>query len=405
MIYNTLILKLKVNKPLSNTTIPMKKTLILLLLTFGCFSGEAEAQIKTIDLLAPPISEIENLSEIASDVEYLPLQTVETSLFKGIYDIRSDNERIYIKSIYELLCFDKKGKFLFKLDKKGRGPEEVAFFHGFDIDSENKLLLTFVNNDKIFLYRINENGFVFLKAMTFKNLETAHFITGKNEILLSFFSPSGSEPLRNLLINLQKDTISIRPNFYKYKQVSNIQFAMTYFHLCYRFNNLTFFKEIFCDTIFTIDQQNKIKPYFILNSNGKSPTPKIFANISPEVLRSRLSVLDLFEIQNYLICKIRSESKVSFLVFNKPENRIFNLRNKVNIVDDLTGGLNFEPKFYADGVLYSWVDAFALKKYVESDSFRNSAVRNPEKKKALKTLADSLDETDNPVLIVVTPKK
>jgi hypothetical protein len=31
-------------------------------------------------------------------------------------------------------------------------------------------------------------------------------------------------------------------------------------------------------------------------------------------------------------------------------------------------------------------------------------VRNPEKKEALKKLAESLNETDNPVLIIVTPK-
>ena len=50
-------------------------------------------------------------------------------------------------------------------------------------------------------------------------------------------------------------------------------------------------------------------------------------------------------------------------------------------------------------------DALTLKHYVNSEDFRNAKVSYPEKKEELKKLADSLDETDNPVLIVVTPKE
>jgi hypothetical protein len=51
------------------------------------------------------------------------------------------------------------------------------------------------------------------------------------------------------------------------------------------------------------------------------------------------------------------------------------------------------------------MDAMTLKKYVISEDFENALVKDPKKKSELKKLADSLNETDNPVLIIVTPKE
>ncbi len=55
--------------------------------------------------------------------------------------------------------------------------------------------------------------------------------------------------------------------------------------------------------------------------------------------------------------------------------------------------------------MFSFVDAITLKKYVASEDFKNAQVSDPKKKNELKKLADSLNETDNPVLIIVTPKE
>jgi len=45
-----------------------------------------------------------------------------------------------------------------------------------------------------------------------------------------------------------------------------------------------------------------------------------------------------------------------------------------------------------------------LKKYITSEAFQNST-QFPEKKKELEKLANSLKETDNPVLVLVKLKK
>ena len=50
------------------------------------------------------------------------------------------------------------------------------------------------------------------------------------------------------------------------------------------------------------------------------------------------------------------------------------------------------------------IDAYELKRYIMSDSFRNASALHPEKKKALEELANSLSEEANPVLMVVRTK-
>jgi hypothetical protein len=55
--------------------------------------------------------------------------------------------------------------------------------------------------------------------------------------------------------------------------------------------------------------------------------------------------------------------------------------------------------------LISWIDAIKLKAHVTSETFLNSTPKYPEKKKELEKLANSLKETDNPVLMLVKLKK
>jgi hypothetical protein len=51
------------------------------------------------------------------------------------------------------------------------------------------------------------------------------------------------------------------------------------------------------------------------------------------------------------------------------------------------------------------IDAIDLKNHVASEAFKKSKPLYPEKKKELEKLANSLKETDNPVLVLVRLKE
>ena len=75
------------------------------------------------------------------------------------------------------------------------------------------------------------------------------------------------------------------------------------------------------------------------------------------------------------------------------------------IINDLDGGVNILPlTIKDDNTIIGWVDAIKLKAHVASETFKNSSPEYLEKKKELEKLADSLKETDNPVLVMVRLK-
>ncbi|MDP3437799.1 MAG: 6-bladed beta-propeller, partial [Bacteroidales bacterium] len=65
-----------------------------------------------------------NLSDIATDVRYVKLETSDSSLIGMFPRVFYENERIYVLSVRVIKVFDKNGKFLFKFDRRGRGAQE-----------------------------------------------------------------------------------------------------------------------------------------------------------------------------------------------------------------------------------------------------------------------------------------
>lgn len=388
----------------------MKKTLIPILILLFCFAIRAESQITTIDLLATPKSEITTLSEIATDVKYIPLQTNENSLIKYVYDFMPSNNKLYIYALSSILCFDNSGKYLYKLDKQGRGPEEYTYITDWDLSPANNLLIMLVPN-KILFYNITDKGFVYSKALNTKGQpRNIDFGPDQKSILLSFGSSQGDEPFRNVLINLAGDTLKAIPNSYKYTKNTKMMFGAKYENTLFRNNNSLYFKFWLSDTIFALDKSGKVSPFLKLDSHGKLCTTQALADFNEETMPKYLTVSIIFETPKYLIYRYSLEKTGKYIVYDKVTKQpsfiaIKSLKDTKWLTDDITGGVNIEPRFCIDGIIYSWVDALTLKKYVASDVFKTSVVKFPEKKKAIQYLADSLDETDNPVLIMITPKK
>lgn len=55
-----------------------------------------------------------------------------------------DNYYIFDGRQQEIVCFDRQGRFIFKISKKGRGPEEYSYLGDFNIDPFNGQLLLLV---------------------------------------------------------------------------------------------------------------------------------------------------------------------------------------------------------------------------------------------------------------------
>jgi hypothetical protein len=202
----------------------------------------------------------------------------------------------------------------------------------------------------------------------------------------------------------------------------------------YRFNKSVFYKELFNDTLFYLNDNYKLIPKYFFNLGKFKMPPSERAKL--DVRWNYISVFDVFQTKNYLLldCEFGYRfpakrltpfslapgikpswyttthvlglynKKTSELVFSKPSNTD-NPLFTTGFYNDIDCGPRFFPKTMAnDSTLVMWVTADQLKKHVASDDFKNNVPKYHEKKKQLEELANKLNELDNPVLMFVTFK-
>ncbi|MBK7480076.1 MAG: 6-bladed beta-propeller [Bacteroidales bacterium] len=162
------------------------------------------------------------LSAFADDIEFIPLQTTRESLIGGpARRVVSREQRIYVSDATRIMCFDIEGRFLYKLDKLGRGPGEYSVIFYFDVDPDNKYLVI-PNHNKLLFYGISDTGFYFQRSLAFHEdvLYKSEIVPGTNHVFIPIPPWRGNEQTLSLLIDIFGDTVHFKPNCYKYTKQS-----------------------------------------------------------------------------------------------------------------------------------------------------------------------------------------
>lgn len=383
-----------------------------------------------IDLLSEPKATVTKLSEFAANVEYIPLQTTKNSLLgEFVLKIVNVDNKFYIRNSGlggEIMCFNGNGKFLFKLQNLGRGPEEYTSITDFDVSSDNKELTVLSSVDrKLLVYSISDTGYSFKRSLSMKEpLPLTIGMVPKTDFAFLAIEPWNiTAPTLSLVINSTGDTIHHKPNCYGSRQDKRGGFTRT--ALIYQSDKILCFKEYFSDTVFYVDVNEKsFKPRIIFDTHGTLNTPEMMGH--PERVGDHVtSIFGINEISRYVYYYYWENRSFNCRFLDKQTKTIYKLdtgsflatianiprnEDRVKFKDDLNGGPDFNQDIRflnshcSGGKMFSLVDAITLKNYVLSEDFKNAKIRNPKKKIELKNLADSINETDNAVLIVVTPK-
>ncbi|HBX51602.1 MAG TPA: hypothetical protein DEH02_11100, partial [Bacteroidales bacterium] len=90
-----------------------------------------------------------NISEIAESVEYIALETTDSSLVGDLSQVYYTNGFFVLNTFKNskgiLKVFDRKGQFHNTLSRLGRGPEEYTSINSIDTYKNNIVILTFHN--------------------------------------------------------------------------------------------------------------------------------------------------------------------------------------------------------------------------------------------------------------------
>lgn len=356
--------------------------------------------IMDIRILSKYDSILTQLSDIAIDIEYIPLKPTLNSPINAVDKIIVRGDKIYLNLINNILCFDNRGNFLYKL----YGKEGITYaIYDFDINSADSTLVILAGN-KLLHFKITTLGFEHIQTINLRRLSPSRldFVPGTNNILLSSARRKGFDTTLHILINLKGDTLSYKPNYFT--RFNPVKYRMYDVLIQFQFNNKLYFRERFNDTVFSlIDSSSSFVPEYILNSKLSSTNSQ---NINdPEYFKVLPNISNIFEVPRYLYYEYEFNQLDHKIFFDKIKDQKYIVDPlKGVLIDDIGGGPDFDPVFCSEGKMFAWISIKGLKKITGHKDFANIHVKNPKKREYLMQLSDSLKETDNPILIIITPK-
>ena len=385
----------------------LKHLFFLFLLTFSCNSPDPD--LLEID----PRDWVENkitLAEIADDIYYIPLDN--TYPIGLIYDkIKFINNSIYLSAQNTgLLEFNKEGKLLRKIGSFGRGPGEYTTCYRFTIDEKTG---TVYISDSGNIIKVFSRTGVFLRSLSFQEYgDMIDAIESYNSKLFTSFSIQYENARYEWMVF---DTLG---NVIKKKERTSPKFRSNALGSgdTYKYENLLTYWNNFTDTVFSILPDLNQKASYII-SPGEHRLPK--SGITAESMSAYMWFRQIFETSRFIFIRYFFPlKKYAFVLIDKNNNKPFPINLKSidggitltdGIINDLDGGIRFIPRSYfmenGHEFMIGLINPCQIQALVKSNGFKNTVRKYPEKKNELEKLANSLKETDNPVLMIVRLKK
>ena len=370
------------------------------------------------------IFNIEELSKVSSvklsdlgfnNIDYIPLETNQQSLIQRTINIGSygdriiiDNNSFIIKQFDNILKFRDDGSFVAKIGIKGRGPDEYQTCHDVETDEKGQIYIVDGWKKKLFIY--SEKG-EFIKTVNFPLSRAVEFRYVEGAFLCYNQNNMGNVENSFNLIDTNGKIIKKFPNQYPFAVNPNSAYGFMHENLFYRFNGRLFKKEVYSDTV-NVYENMKFNPHMIIEVGDRLITPKVRSELAGmELAKNYITPRNFFEFGDYVYYEFTYKSdfsntlRYSFIGSKKGNFQVL-IKPEDGIINDLDGGTNILPlTIKDDNTIIGWVDAPELKTHVASEEFKNSKPKYPEKKKEIEKLANSLKETDNPVLVLVRLKE
>lgn len=369
--------------------------MILACVLLLCSSFLSVSSDEKIDIdLSKTINEnptVVKLSEIAADILYIPLETKDEFVCGDSYDIRYVNNEIIVGTNRKFYHLDMAGNYLNTIGTRGEGPEEY-----------NVGLLYFLDPYKKYLYVQDFHELTcytfdgkFVKKVKTPNLnmgEAERF--GENYIIYSndTYFANKNEPNQLFIIDeLGKVTKKIKGYIEEGKRYGTILSSRD---IVYTFNGFVNFKPALENVIYRIDDSMKKKIVYKFKCGLKDID--ISKNEIDVRNRNRsISIYQVHETQKYLFLLYGLEKRICCGMYDKQKKTFKNVR----IVDDLSGGIDFVPAGRCYGGFLQM--AYFPSVFKERKSYGSSSLSH--RRKEFEHIL-SLDDEDNPVLVVVRLK-
>lgn len=355
------------------------------------------------------------LSEIASDIQYVKLETNDSCLIRPVVRYFFTDEFIFVRNFDHILKFSREGKYLQRIGKSGRGPGEIDLIRSMSVIPEKRLIVVQLNYQRK-LYHFSFDG-EFLKEIDFDRNISYIKVCQDGRYILQERGAGGYEKYSFCLATDAWDTLSHVENYTRWENKSNMVISVGYpsFESFYEANGTMYMKDMYNDTIYYVDNSQLRPAYFLNMGEFRLPGELRPEKLGPDLI-SRFNensgkyffgTLHESAGKIFLAAHCYKDSPSRYVVYDKATGTATYLSGggdpAKGFIDDLNGITEFWPIGSAGGNhVFMTASVMSLQKQIKENGARSA--KFPEKQKELEEMIMSMDPTDNPVLVMVTLK-
>ena len=377
--------------------------MLLALISMACGGGNKEAsELPQIDVHTNyPEKEI-CLQDVA-EVSYVALDSQDDLLFNGSVGSLSDKGIvIYDGSHQRLLFFDKQGKFLNSVDRKGQGPEEYSMMFYVFVNWDKNEVVVFCSHSQIMVYSLDGT---FKRRMTFETdvnpgdmykWSDDQFVTYRRGVL----DEDGElEPYQPIVfysreIGKMEDSLSYRKEHEFPVIIGNGSMQISYPSLV-KLNGDVYVNDLSADTIYRLVPPTKaLQPVITRTPSVVDDGDGYFMDlygITSRFYFFKFSSRQLsFDAGNFRIIDEKSKNAI----YDRKDGKVYHPKFSNKDYPSMENcELRFSEEVHACATMQ--IEAFDLIEALEAGKLSGE----------LKTIAEGLKEDDNPVLMVVKFKE
>lgn len=411
----------------------MRQSLIavgMFLLTGGMVGCGTSSTQEKEDLIVVDVSKDYPKKELILqdlfDVEYIPLETTDEFVTLGWLQAIGKDVMI-VRNMFaadgNIFIYDRKGKAVRKINRRGQGNEEYYATNGIYLDDEKgemfvgnlqqRKIMTydlFGNFKRSFLFKEGEDedtkSWVYYKAIF--NLDGDHFICQDASSGRNFNRDHQDLEPRNIFLIVSKRDGSVVEEIKIpfEKKVSQVLFdekgiGMVNNPCIVPYGDRWLLTEPSCDTVYTYSPADGLKPFIVRTPSIQSMSPESF--LFPGVVTDRycfmqtvkkelnLAMMDTYYrlMRTDLVYDRETKEVSEYVLYNDDFTKEVPIANLVDEIFDLT-------VFNNDEIAFTW--RINTPELVE-------AYQEGHLKGKLKEIAAGMHEEDNPVIMVAKYKR
>ena len=391
------------------------------------------------------------LSDVAADIEIIPLETNNESVIGYIFNMATGNESLIFNEMNRVSRFSRTdGKCINTIGKLGTGPTDVYYCEGVGLD-ESKQYIHLFTSPEIKTYDFT-GDFVKSVKVAFPGAsmsaeanpgrDTRNYLYFNNRHILRRMLPvfDGTKDIWQLAM-----TDTTGHYFAKYSEPS----CVMYQNELNKYNSggkgfepeqvgymwganspvlNRYYNHVNClfdsnDTIYRYsEKENALSPRYILRCGERPSFQDMHQLNKPWGYFKYIFVVDVLETKDFLYLVAEKDRSSYLLQVDRKSSSIQAIENKGEIkeskfmnvrhrkvsnpqfTNDLCGGLPFYPRSQTNNQWIALYEAADLLEQIDTDNLKNSDVLLPKKRDQLVQILQTLKEDDNPIVMIVTLK-